>query len=94
MFYAKILVKGKVQNVHYRDYVKEIARVLNINGVARHCYGDVEIEAEMEGEAQLNDFVRLIEKKKETQFGIDVSSVSVVSVTRAESPRFTKFSTE
>jgi acylphosphatase len=94
VLYAKILVKGNVQNVRYREYVKTIAILLNINGIARHCLGDVEIEIEARDEAELLEFVRLIEKKRDAKFPIDVKSAAVVSKTVSSQIKFTKFSVE
>ena len=94
MIYAKILVKGKVQSVHYRDYVREIAKILGMNGVVRHCTGDVEIEVEAKSDAELDEFVHLVEKKKDGKFGMDVSSVSVISRQETDGFRFAKFSVE
>jgi acylphosphatase len=94
MIYAKILVKGKVQGVHYRDFVKSIAKVTGLNGVVRHCHGDVEIELEAKTEADLDEFSRLIDKKKDEKFGINVSSVSIVTKTAIDGARFAKFSVE
>jgi acylphosphatase len=91
---AKILVKGKVQNVRYRDYVKSIANALGMNGVARHCSGDVEIEVEAKSEAELDEFVRLIEKKKGAKSGIEVLNVSVVTSTQTDEQRFVRFAVE
>ena len=94
MIYAKILVKGNVQNVHYRDYVVSIAKALEINGVARHCCGDVEVEVEAKSESELEEFVRLLEKHKDEKFGIDVKEVAIVSKTPSDGAKFVKFSME
>ncbi len=96
MIYAKILVKGNVQNVRYRDFVREIAKTLGVNGIARHCHGDVEIEAEAKSEAELDEFTRLIQKQKkqDERFGIDVASATVVSKTETDNQKFIRFSVE
>jgi len=94
LIYAKILVKGKIQNVRYRDYVKSIAKLMEINGVARHCSGDVEVEVEAKSDAELEEFVRLIEKHKDEKFGIDVREVVIVSKTPSDGAKFAKFSVE
>ena len=94
MIYSKILVKGIVQNVHYRDFVKEIAKSMDINGVVRHCHGDVEVEIEAKSEAELNEFVRLIQKRKDDRSNIDVKSAAIVSKSLADGQKFIRFSVE
>ncbi|MFH0817887.1 MAG: acylphosphatase [Candidatus Micrarchaeota archaeon] len=94
MIYAKILVKGNVQHVSYRNFVREIAKAMGVAGVVRHCYGDVEIEVEAKSEAELDEFVKLIMKKKDDRSDIDVKSAAVVSKVQSDNQKYIRFSVE
>ena len=69
---ARIIVKGRVQRVGYRDEVEEIARRLGIKGFIENVKPyDVRIVAEGEDEA-ISEFIERIKR-----FPIDVESVEV-----------------
>ena len=73
---ARIIVKGKVQRVGYRDEVEEIARRLGIKGFVENIKPydyDIRIVTEGEDEA-ISEF---IERVKIKRFPIDVESVEV-----------------
>jgi acylphosphatase len=59
---AKIIVKGTVQSIFFRNFVKEKADALSIKGIARNLdNGDVEIIAEGEKE----NIAKLLEEIKQ-----------------------------
>ena len=71
---ARIIVKGRVQRVGYRDEVEEIARRLGIKGFVENIKPyDIRIVTEGEDEA-ISEF---IERIKIRRFPIDVESVEV-----------------
>jgi acylphosphatase len=71
---AKIIAKGKVQKVGYRDRVEEIARKLNITGFVENLKPyDVRIVAEGE-DGSIDKFIEQIEIRK---FPIDVEGLEV-----------------
>ena len=71
---ARIIVKGRVQRVGYRDEVEEIARRLGIKGFVENVKPyDIRIVTEGEDEA-ISEF---IERIKIRRFPIDVESVEV-----------------
>jgi len=71
---ARIIVKGRVQRVGYRDEVEEIARRLGINGFVENIKPyDIRIVTEGEDEA-ISEFIERIKIKR---FPIDVESVEV-----------------
>jgi acylphosphatase len=56
---ARILLKGKVQGVFFRDFAKQNANKLGIVGYAKNLRnGDLEIVAQGEGE-KIDEFVRV-----------------------------------
>jgi len=71
---ARIIVKGRVQRVGYRDEVEEIARRLGIKGFVENIKPyDIRIVTEGEDEA-ISEFIERIKIKR---FPIDVESVEV-----------------
>lgn len=65
MIRARLVVKGDVQGVGLRAYIKRVARVNKIKGVVRNLEDDtVEIYCECKNMDMLNTFRSLIEKKK------------------------------
>ena len=71
---ARIIVKGRVQRVGYRDEVQEIARRLGIKGFVENIKPyDIRIVTEGEDEA-ISEFIERIKIKR---FPIDVESVRV-----------------
>jgi len=71
---ARIIVKGRVQRVGYRDEVQEIARRLGIKGFVENIKPyDIRIVTEGEDEA-ISEFIERIKIKR---FPIDVESVEV-----------------
>jgi len=71
---ARIIVKGRVQRVGYRDEVEEIARRLGINGFVENIKPyDIRIVTEGKDEA-ISEFIERIKIKR---FPIDVESVEV-----------------
>jgi acylphosphatase len=59
---ARIILKGKVQGVFFRDFAKQNANKMGIVGYARNTKeGTVEIVAQGE-ERKLEDFIRLCKK--------------------------------
>ena len=71
---GKIIAKGKVQKVGYRDFVQDSARELGINGYVENLEdGTVKIVCEGE-EPKIEEFIRDIKVKKGFT---DVSDVSV-----------------
>jgi len=71
---ARIIVKGRVQRVGYRDEVEEIARRLGIKGFVENVKPyDIRIVTEGEDEA-ISEFIERIKIKR---FPIDVESVEV-----------------
>ena len=71
---ARIIVKGRVQRVGYRDEVEEIARGLGIKGFVENIKPyDIRIVTEGEDEA-ISEFIERIKIKR---FPIDVESVEV-----------------
>ena len=69
---ARIIVKGRVQRVGYRDEVEEIARRLGIKGFVENVKPyDIRIVTEGEDEA-ISEFIERIKR-----FPIDVESVEV-----------------
>ena len=69
---ARIIAKGRVQRVGYRDEVEEIARRLGINGFVENIK-PYDIRIVTEGEA-ISEFIERIKIKR---FPIDVESVEV-----------------
>ncbi len=70
----RIVVKGKVQKVGYRDFVQRVARGLGIKGFVENFRdGNVQIVCEAEKEV-LDDFVKKINVKED----IDVESVKII----------------
>ena len=71
---ARIIVKGRVQRVGYRDEVEEIARRFGIKGFVENVKPyDIRIVTEGEDEA-ISEFIERIKIKR---FPIDVESVEV-----------------
>jgi len=71
---ARIIVKGRVQRVGYRDEVEEIARRLGIKGFVENVKPyDIRIVTEGEDEA-ISEFIERIKIKR---FPINVESVEV-----------------
>lgn len=57
---ARILIKGEVQGVGYRYFVRRLALNMGLTGWVRNLYnGDVEIEVEGEKE-KLDEFIKKI----------------------------------
>jgi len=71
---GKIIAKGKVQKVGYRDFVQDSARELGINGYVENLEdGTVKVICEGK-EPKIEEFIRDIKVKKDF---LDVSDVSV-----------------
>ncbi|MBI2546741.1 acylphosphatase [Candidatus Woesearchaeota archaeon] len=57
----KIIIKGKVQGVGFRQFVKEKAEHLKVHGYVKNLEnGDVEVVAEADNEDILSAFVEMI----------------------------------
>lgn len=78
MFYAKFIVRGTVQGVNYRSFVKRIASTLPITGYAKNLLGgDVEVFCEADEKKTIEIFKQAINKKPITPFErIDVEEIS------------------
>jgi len=77
---ATMYAKGIVQEVHYRDYVAHIARVIGIRGLVRNLKdGRVEIYCEAPNERAFKRFLKGIDKKgdPEDYFQINVEELQV-----------------
>jgi len=74
----KLIVKGYVQRVGYRQVVERIARESNITGYVKNLKdGNVEIIAQQEKEEVLNNFSKAIKIQK---YPIDVKEVQIEHV--------------
>ncbi|TXJ44682.1 acylphosphatase [Brachyspira pilosicoli] len=63
MFRVNILLKGRVQGVGFRYYVKQTADAMNIVGKVWNNYdGSVEIEAYIKTKNEIEDFVAKMKK--------------------------------
>ncbi len=75
--YASLLVRGKVQGVGYRYFVRTKAKKLGIKGIVRNkSDGSVEIFAECNSEEHLKRFVDEISNKDSSSNAV-VSSIEV-----------------
>ncbi|MBU4256126.1 MAG: acylphosphatase [Candidatus Thermoplasmatota archaeon] len=77
MIKARIIVKGRVQDVGYRTIVKQIARGFGIKGLVRNAEnGSVEIFCETDRET-LEEFKKMIDIKSplEDLFGVNVENI-------------------
>ena len=58
---ARIIIKGKVQGVYFREYAKQSANKLGIVGYAKNVQNHLEIIAQGE-ERKLEEFIKLCRK--------------------------------
>ncbi len=73
----RILVEGRVQDVGYRSYVRQVAKELGVKGFVRNLHGgSVEIACECEDRV-LNGFLEKLERKSEGFAGIHVEKITV-----------------
>ena len=79
MFRVNILLKGRVQGVGLRYYVKQTADAMNIVGRVWNNYdGSVEIEAYIETKNDIEEFVSKM-KKGSSMSSVKESSVVVLA---------------
>lgn len=79
MIKARIIVKGRVQGVGYRAFVKQIARRLWIKGLVRNLEDvGVEIFCECTKEV-LQNFVEMIDRKGDPKevFSLNVEKINI-----------------
>ncbi|MBI5036620.1 acylphosphatase [Candidatus Micrarchaeota archaeon] len=75
---AYIIAEGEVQGVGYRHFVYRVANELGAKGFVRNLPGGkVDVFCICEGEAQLKEFLKRIDRKSTSFFGINVSSLKI-----------------
>lgn len=78
MICVKILLRGRVQGIGYRWFVKEIAEEENINGyVKNNIDGSVEIVAESTSKDKIDRFINRI--KTEHDYAV-ISDVEITTL--------------
>lgn len=84
---ARVIVRGEVQKTGYRDFVQDVARRLNVNGVVRNLKdGTVEVVCEC-AKGVLEQFLREIKVKRDF---INVKDI-LVAETLPATGEFTHF---
>ena len=84
MMQKRLIVTGKVQDVDYREIVKEIARKMEILGSIRNLRdGTVEILCECKNKQHLEDFKKEIWKKEKNKNKPFVNDIEELSVSNA-----------
>lgn len=78
MFRINILLKGRVQNVGFRYYVKKCADGMNINGKVWNNYDNsLEIEAYISKRKDIEEFIEKVKKGPPMSSVVD-SSINII----------------
>lgn len=85
MLLCRMIVSGRVQNVGFREFVKELADSMTLTGEVKNNYdGSVEVRVYASRKEEINDF---IEKVK---VGPEYASISKTEITMTASDPYYK----
>ena len=84
MIQKRLIVTGKVQDVNYREIVKEIAQKMEILGSIRNLRnGTVEIFCECKNKQHLEDFKKEIWRKEKNKDKLFVNDIEEIPISNA-----------